>query len=190
MLKSIDSAFTMSHHSSPLQQLWSENRKESNYSNNFPESSINKQTHMHTIKNIEELHDARLYMKKSSDQDDDEETLVTANSSTASTQQTHDTLDSNVHEESTTSIPSSVQKNEWIPVQRTKRKNPITADAPPDKPPAIKDLIQQRGEAQIDSTTNLLTPVKIEFSMNGKKNLNVRNDFITVFNAMKKVDIT
>ena len=118
---------------------------------------------------------------------------MTTNSSTESTIQTNLTLDSKVNEEPLYQPeiePKVVNKNDWIPVQHNKRKNSITAEAPIKKSPSIQSLIKKRGEYQIDSVKNLLTPVKNEFLINGKNTLNVRNEFITVFDAIKKVDIT
>ena len=174
----------------PPKILRSTKIRANHYEPNSPMHSLTKQSQFNTIHNIEKLHDAQLQNTKLNYHDNDDETLVTTNSSAESTIHTQSTLDSKIYDEPASFISPSTQQQEWIPVKHNKRKNPITAEAPAEKPPSIKELIKKRGESQIDSITNLLTPVKIEFLMSGKTDLNIRNEFITVFNAMKKVDIT
>ena len=53
-----------------------------------------------------------------------------------------------------------------------------------------KDKLQQQGEELIDTENRFIIPVKLEIYTKNKTTLNIRNDFIIIFNAMKKVDAT
>ena len=80
----------------------------------------------------------------------------------------------------------------WIKVTKTvKRKQPlISAEAPEPQKPTIQDRIKQRGEEAIDVEKRLITPVKLDFYTKNRTNINIRNEFLKVFNKMKEVDPT
>ena len=79
----------------------------------------------------------------------------------------------------------------WIKVvNNPKRKQAeITAAAVPERP-SIAARIKARGEKAIDSEQRLITPVRLEYSTKARKDINLREEFITVFNKMKQVDST
>ena len=79
----------------------------------------------------------------------------------------------------------------WIKVvNKPKRKQAeITASAVPEQP-SIAARIKDRGEKAIDSEQRLITPVRLEYSTKTRKNINLREEFITVFTKMKQVDST
>ena len=79
----------------------------------------------------------------------------------------------------------------WIKVvNNPKRKQAeITASAVPE-PPSIAARIKARGEKAIDTEQRLITPVRLEYSTKTRKDINLREEFITVFKKMKQVDST
>ena len=74
----------------------------------------------------------------------------------------------------------------WIKVvNNPKRKQAeITASAVPEQP-TIAARIKSLGEKAIDSEQRLITPVRLEYSTKTRKNINLREEFITVFTKMK-----
>ena len=81
-------------------------------------------------------------------------------------------------------------ENDWIKVLGTvkRKQSAITASAIDDTNYSIKTRIQERGEAAIDAVKCLITQVKIEFSTKTKKAMNLREEFLVIFQKMKQVD--
>ena len=75
--------------------------------------------------------------------------------------------------------------------KNSKRKQSyITAQETETEQTPVKTLLMTRGEQMIDSNAVLITPVKIEFLLKDNKKLNLRSEFIKLFQCMKKVDST
>ena len=78
----------------------------------------------------------------------------------------------------------------WIQViGNCKRKqSDITATAVDDTNYVLKTKLNQRGEEAIEATECLITPIKVDFSVKTKQQINIREEFLKNFKLMQKVD--
>ena len=87
-----------------------------------------------------------------------------------------------------TAANNDMNSDDWIQViGNCKRKqSDITATAVDDTNYVVKTKLNQRGEEAIEATECLITPIKVDFSVKTKQQINIREEFLKFLNSCKK----